>query len=166
MRTAFFFVSLALAQWASAQQAENIFVITTDGFRWQEVFQGADPDIINDPYCVSDIPLTRELFWDSTAEARRKKLMPFFWEVIGRQGQLYGNRAWRNEVNVKNPYKISYPGYNELLTGYADPVPVFNTPTYNKNVNVLEYLDAQPTYRNQVVMFSSLYIFPFLLNSR
>ena len=31
-----------------AQKTENIIIITTDGFRWQEVFKGLDPAIAND----------------------------------------------------------------------------------------------------------------------
>jgi hypothetical protein len=31
-----------------AQKTENIIIITTDGFRWQEVFKGMDPAIASD----------------------------------------------------------------------------------------------------------------------
>ena len=153
---------------ANSQQAraENIFIITTDGFRWQEVFNGADSTLVNDPDFVQDTALMKQIYWDRSAEERRKKLMPFFWNVISKRGQIYGNRAFGNKVDVKNIYKISYPGYNELLTGYADPFPVLNTPTYNRNQSVLEFFNNLPEYHNQVVAFSSWYIFPFLLNNK
>ncbi|MBL7748297.1 MAG: hypothetical protein JNM19_12750, partial [Chitinophagaceae bacterium] len=32
---------------AKLPTAENLFIITTDGFRWQEVFNGADSLLIN-----------------------------------------------------------------------------------------------------------------------
>src|SRR5580698_2434967 len=102
--------------------SDYVFIITTDGFRWQEVFTGADSILINDTKFVQDTALTKELYWDANAEMRRQKLMPFFWSTIARQGQLYGNRLFNNDMDVTNLYKISYPGYNEMLTGYPDPL--------------------------------------------
>lgn len=168
MKNLILLMALLAAGSAMAQQDNdpNIFIITTDGFRWQEVFNGADPALINDPAFVDDTALIRQLYWDSSVTERRKKLMPFFWNVIARQGQLYGNRKLDNKVNVGNIYKISYPGYNELLTGYPDLKPVLNTPTLNSNISVLEYLNQQPAYKDKVVAFTSWYIFPFLLNSQ
>ena len=145
---------------------ENVFIITTDGFRWQEIFNGADSALINDPNYTFDTSLMKQLYWDQALEERRKKLMPFFWNIIVKQGQLYGNREFSNKVDVKNIYKISYPGYNELLTGFADPLPVLNTPTFNRNRTILEYFNNQENYRGKVAAFSSWYIFPFLLNTK
>jgi hypothetical protein len=54
----------------------------------------------------------------------------------------YGNRLWGNKVNVKNFYKISYPGYNEIFTGHTDAFSSPNLPVENPHVNVLEYLNA------------------------
>ena len=48
--------------------------------------------------------------------------MPFLWTTVAGQGQIYGNRLYQNKMNVANMYKISYPGYNEMLTGYPDPI--------------------------------------------
>ncbi|RYD80305.1 MAG: hypothetical protein EOP53_08265 [Sphingobacteriales bacterium] len=59
---------------------------------------------------------------------------------------------------------MSYPGYNEILTGYADPFVITNKPNQNKNENLLEFLNKQPTYQNSVVAFSSWNIFPYILN--
>lgn len=145
---------------------KNIFIITSDGLRWQEIFKGADPDIINNPSFVSDTSLLKDLYWAESEEERRKKLMPFFWNVIAKQGQLYGNRIMKNKVDVKNIYKISYPGYNELLTGFADPLPMLNYPLNNKNINILEYLNNMDEYAGKVVAFSSWNLFPYILNSK
>ena len=81
--------------------------------------------------------------------------MPFFWNVIAEQGQLYGNRNLQNKVNVKNIYKISYPGYNEILTGYADPILNPNLRLNNKNRNLLEFLNQQSRLEGKVVVFGS-----------
>ena len=141
-----------------------MFIITTDGFRWEEIFKGADSSLLGNTAFVKDTALTKQMFWDSTIALRRQKLMPFFWNVIAKEGLLFGNRLFDNKVNVKNFYKISYPGYNEIFTGFADPMPVFNRPVPNKNTNVLEYLNKQPAFKGKVVAFSSWSVMPFILN--
>ncbi len=151
---------------AQIQKADNVFIITTDGFRWQEIFNGADSLLINDPAFVKDTALTKQMYWDPSPAERRQKLLPFFWNVLSRQGQLYGNRTKDSKVNVKNLYKISYPGYNEMLTGYADPLPVLNAPQYNHNVSVLEYLNGLEKYKGKVAAFTSWNVFPFILNHK
>jgi len=106
----------------------------------------------------------RQLYMNADPSVRRQRLMPFFWNVIAEKGQLYGNRAFDNKVNVKNLYKISYPGYNEILTGYTDPRIIINLPRNNNNINILEFLNNQKEYHEKVVAFSSWNIFPYILN--
>jgi len=165
-----FFFSFTLISVASRCQSnaesQNIFIITTDGFRWQEVFTGADSSLIGNPAFVQDTSLIRQLYWDSTADLRRKKLMPFLWTTIAKEGQLYGNRQYQNQVDVSNIYKISYPGYNEMLTGYPDPVFIPNVPLRNRNTNILEYLNQKKEFAGKVASFSSWNIFSAILNSR
>src|SRR6478735_7589499 len=141
---------------ASAQstQSENIFIITMDGVRWQEIFTGADNALINNTRFTKDTSLAKQLFWDNSVEERRKKLMPFFWSVIEQRGQLFGNRKYHNYVNVANNHRFSYPGYNEMLTGYPKGISS-NKPVENKNTNILEFLNKQPVYNNKVVAFTS-----------
>src|SRR5215213_8153257 len=67
----------------------KLFIITLDGFRWQEVFKGADSVLLNDPEMNTDTAISKALYWDNALEERRKKLLPFFWRVIARQGELY-----------------------------------------------------------------------------
>jgi hypothetical protein len=145
-------------------KTKNIFIITTDGFRWQEVFTGADSALINNSKYTSDTFIAKQLYRDDSVEMRRKKLMPFFWSVIASKGQLYGNRFLSNKVNMKNLYKISYPGYNEILTGYADWHLIPNIAVNNKNTNILEYLNKQPAFNGKVVAFTSWNIFPYIIN--
>ena len=156
------FFQTAVAQ--TAKEPPNIFIITIDGFRWQEIFNGADPLIMSNPAYVKDTSLLQERFGGESAEIRRKNLLPFFWSTIARQGQLYGNRNYNNKADVKNFYKISYAGYNEIFTGYADPRFVPNTPRLNNNVNLPAYLNARAPYKNKCVAFSSWNIFPYILN--
>jgi hypothetical protein len=168
MRFAFLiFCCFSCASFSYSQispQAENIFIITTDGFRWQEVFTGADQRLLSDSKYVEDTSLARQLYWDNDVYKRRQKLMPFIWNVVAEQGQLYGNRLLGNKSNAANLYKISYPGYNEILSGGTDPRIMLNLPRINKNMTILEWLNKEADYHGKVVAFSSWYIFPYILN--
>lgn len=145
-------------------RTRHLIIITIDGFRWQEVFTGADPSLVANEEYVKDTALTRQLYWDSTAELRRRRLMPFFWNTIAAKGRLYGNRLYNNKVNVTNFYKISYPGYNEIFTGRKDAFISPNLAINNKNTNVLEYLNSTTAFHGKVAIFTSWSIFPYILN--
>src|ERR1700722_8627404 len=174
MKVALAFLLAVLCLSALAQQpppslpdhatTKKLFIITIDGFRWQEIFTGADPLLVGNPDYVRDTLLTRRLYWDSTAKERRKKLLPFFWNTVAVEGRIYGNRQLGNKVNVRNWYKISYPGYNEIFTGHTDAISSPNLAIPNKNVNVLEYLNHTAEYRGKVAVFTSWNVFPYILN--
>lgn len=153
--------SISLAQ--PKAQTRNIFIITTDGFRWQEIFRGADSSILHNPNQVKDTALMCEQYWDANVSERRKKLLPFFWNVLAKQGQLTGNRDFNNDMNVKNLYKISYPGYNEIFTGSPDRTLIPNLAIRNSNINILEWLNTQDAYKGKVVAYSSWDIMPYIL---
>ena len=145
---------------------QNLFIITIDGFRWQELFTGADSSIINNEQYTSDTATMKMMYWAPTSTDRRRKLMPFFWNVLARKGQVYGNRDYNNKVNVSNIYSLSYPGYNEMFTGQADINISSNDKKLNPNFNVLEYLNEQPLYKGNVVAFTSWDVFPYILNEK
>lgn len=37
-----------------SDSSHNLVIVTIDGFRWQEVFSGADPELIRDPVISGD----------------------------------------------------------------------------------------------------------------
>ena len=155
--------SVALAQPAT----KNVLLVTIDGLRWQEMFGGADEMMLNKEHGgVADnaLPGLRGEFWADTAEARRDKLMPFLWRTIAAQGQIFGNRALRSPVSVLNAARISYPGYNELLTGHADPLITSNTPIPNPNVTVLEWLHGRPGFAGRVAASAAWNVFVPIIN--
>lgn len=154
---------LSLASVAQ-QKANNIVIVTLDGFRWQELFSGADAYLINDRSFVSDTGELKRLFWAATAEERRRKLMPFFWTTIAKGGQLHGNRSYGSKCNVLNRYSFSYPGYNEIFTGFPDTAVNSNDKVLNKNENVLGFLNKQKEYKGKVAAFTGWDVFPFILN--
>lgn len=104
------------------------------------------------------------MYWAPSPQERRKKLMPFFWNVLVNKGQVYGNRFFRNKVNTSNFYSLSYPGYNEMFTGNTDIAVASNDKKINPNKNVLEYLNQETNYRGNVVAFTSWNVFPYILN--
>ncbi|HVZ26322.1 MAG TPA: alkaline phosphatase family protein, partial [Sediminibacterium sp.] len=157
---------ISLSRLTAQTHASNIIVITTDGFRWQELFRGADSLLIRDPAYVQDTSLMIEQFWGNDIYERRKKLMPFFWNIISKKGRLAGNRDYGNKVLVSNFFKISYPGYNEIMTGYPDPLLIPNLRINNRNENVLAFLNAQPPFTGKVVAFSSWSVMPNILNEK
>src|SRR6476660_3898595 len=149
---------------SSVPPVKNLFIITIDGFRWQEIFTGADSSLINDERYTPDTSTMKMMYWASTPQERRKKLMPFFWNVLANKGQVYGNRFFSNRVNTSNFYALSYPGYNEMFTGNTDITVASNDKKINPNKNVLEYLNRETNYRGNVVAFTSWNVFPFILN--
>src|SRR5258707_815297 len=97
---------LIIARSSNAQApVQNVFIITLDGTRWQEIFKGADDGLLRNTNYVKDTGLMLQQYWHSNTEERRRRLLPFFWNVIARQGQLMGNRDFDNNVNVANLYK-------------------------------------------------------------
>ncbi|HMG69140.1 MAG TPA: hypothetical protein VK588_15690, partial [Chitinophagaceae bacterium] len=150
----------------SIHPVKNLFIITIDGFRWQEIFEGADSTLINDEEFTPDAATMKMMYWAPGAEERRKKLMPFFWEVLSNSGQVYGNRNFKNKVNASNLYALSYPGYNEMFSGETDVAISSNDKKENPNRNVLEYLDQQRNFKGNVVAFTSWNVFPYILNKK
>jgi len=92
-------------------------------------------------------------------------LMPFFCNTIATQGQLYGNRKYGNKVDCTNKMWFSYPGYNEILCGFADDEQInSNKKIPNPNATVLEYFNRQANLKGKVAAFCSWDVFPFIIN--
>lgn len=149
---------------AQQHKTENLVIVTLDGMRWQEVFNGADEVLTNDSVFNRDRDGIKSKFWSDNVEERRKKLFPFLWNTVAQQGQLYGNRKWDNKIDNANPHWFSYPGYNEIFTGYPDTAVNSNDKILNKHENVLEFINKQQGYKGKVAAFSTWDVFPFILN--
>jgi hypothetical protein len=144
----------------------HVIWVMTDGLRTQEVFAGADPALMTPENHVTYISGVKPLFLRDTPAAARQALMPFFWSMIAGQGQVYGNRALGSEAEVTNGFNLSYPGYNETLTGLPDPRIDSNDFEYNPNVTVLEWLDHKPAFRGKVAAFAAWDRFGYILNHK
>lgn len=142
-------------------KTRNVFVITLDGYRWKELFQGADERILESGRYISDRTVIHR-FGVGSAEQKREALMPFFWNVIARQGQLYGNRLYNNKVNCSNNYLISYPGYSEMFVGFPGEVSS-NKNKVNPNPTVFEFISKYPDFADEVAAFATWDAFPYIL---
>ena len=146
-------------------KTENVVLITTDGLRWNEIFQGADEPMISKVYGnISNTNAIRKRFWRETPEARREALFPFIWGTLAKQGQVWGNRDKGSSVRVANGHHFSYPGYNEFLTGIPDPAINSNDKNLNSNTNVFEWLNTQPRFRGRVAAAVNWDVLPWILN--
>ena len=152
---------------AAELKTRHVVLVTIDGLRWQEVFHGADETLVNKTAGgVPDnllAPLHTE-FLTGTPEERRHQLMPFFWDVVAKQGQAMGNRDLSSPASVLNAEWVSYPGYNELLTGRPDPLITNNAAKPNPNVSVLEWLNGRPGFTGRVAASAAWRIFSAILN--
>ena len=120
------------------QTAENIIIISTDGYRWQELFKGMDSSIANNPkFNQGDSSYIFEKY-----------------------------RKFDNKVNNANPHWFSYPGYSEIMTGFADTAIDSNEHPPNPHVTVLEFLNRQPKFKNKVVAFGAWNAFDRILNQQ
>ncbi|MEI6264516.1 MAG: alkaline phosphatase family protein [Sphingobacteriia bacterium] len=167
MRSLFILLMVAFFVESKAQKAEHLIIITTDGFRWQEVFTGMDTSLANNKkYNEDDSNRIYKNYYSTNLKERRKKLMPFLWSTISEHGQIYGNRGNGNKVNVTNPYRISYPGYNEIFTGYGDTLINSNDFDANPNTTVLEFFQQQTSLKNKVAAFGAWDPFNQILNEK
>src|SRR5712692_9443739 len=129
----------------AGRAAENVILITLDGVRTEEIFGGLDLDVLRSTTRRGTaVEQTRayERYWAETPEARRERLMPFFWGTMAtKHGSIAGNRARGSSVRVTNRHRFSYPGYAEILVGQAhDEAIDSNDKRRNPFPTVLEFL--------------------------
>ncbi|MFV8370011.1 phosphoglyceromutase [Flavobacterium sp. LB2R40] len=153
------------AQPKAETQKTKIVLITLDGLRWQELFTGADANLIENKDFVHDAAELKTKFWRNTPSERRTALMPFLWNKVTQMGQLHGNRNEDSNVNLTNSMWFSYPGYNEILTGSADDKRISSNDKFNNpNITILEKINNMAQYKGKVAAFGSWDVFPYIIN--
>jgi len=143
---------------AQAQlKTRNVVLIVSDGLRWQEVFTGADPDLLNEKHGgIWETPeQLRRKFWSDDPSERRKMLFPFLWGVVAKQGQIFGNQNKGSIARVTNGLAFSYPGYNEMLTGHPDSRINSNEFGPNPNTTVFEWMNHFPEFHGKVAVYAT-----------
>ena len=148
-----------------APSTQNVILVVIDGVRWQEVFRGGDCALMNKADGgVEDTLALRARFCRGTADSARRALMPFLWDSIARRGILLGDRDAGSDAHISNPYKFSYPGYNEILTGAPDPRIDKNDYGPNPNVTLFEWLAGRPGFAGKVRAWGTWDAFDAIFN--
>ena len=137
-----------------------VILVMTDGVRWQEIFDGADPSLLGS--APADV---RDAFVRPLPADRRSALMPFLWGTIASRGQIFGDAQSGSESRLTNGFGFSYPGYSETFTGHPDPRIDSNDHVSNENRTVFEWLNTQPTLRGRVAAFATWKAFGRILNT-
>lgn len=161
---------ILLASSAAAQsprQTQNVIVVTLDGFRWQELFDGGDESLMDSgPGGVRDVAELKRRYLRDTVDARREALLPFFWKTVARQGQVLGSPAKMSSAQVTNGLKFSYPGYSEIFCGLADARIDSNAKKPNPNLSVLEFLHGRPGFEDRVEAVCTWDVFASIFRSQ
>lgn len=152
---------------ATTARQRNVILVIADGVRWQEVYRGADADMMT---TANGVTRNREdllrRFDADTTGARRAKLMPFLWSHVASTGQLHGNRDMGSLASVTNRHRFSYPGFSELLCGFADDERVnSNKKIPNPNASVFEWLAKDPEFSGRVAAFAAWDVVPFIFDA-
>ena len=149
------------------RRTENVIVVTLDGFRWQEMFGGADLSLMNkESGGVRDVNGLILRYSRLSPASQRETLLPFFWGTIAKKGQIFGNPAKKAAAALTNGLKFSYPGYNEIFCGFSDERITSNDKKDNPNLSVLEFLNDKPAFRGRVEAVCTWDVFPFIFRSR
>lgn len=167
--TAFTLLALAftLPINASPLKTRNVVLIVSDGLRWQEIFSGADPELVNNEKASGSWMSVAELkkrYWNDDPLERRKLLFPFIWNTLAKQGQLYGNQLLGSRAEVTNGLWFSYPGYNEMASGAPDTKINSNEFGPNPNSTVFEWLNNQPEFKSKVEILGTWQTFHDIFN--
>lgn len=168
---AFALLSISFPTAASQERqgrVSNVLVVTMDGMRWQEVFGGMAAELLTPKEGGVSEGSKRKVeqrFGAATPELRREKLMPYLWTVIAKVGQVFGDPSKGSDARVTNGLRFSYPGYNEILSGFPDARIDSNDRKPNPNVTVLEWLNGRPGYNGKIAAFASWELLPWIVNT-
>jgi Metalloenzyme superfamily len=151
---------------ALAGKTQTVVLIVSDGLRWQEVFTGADPTLLNEKDGGSWLEEAdlKKRYWREDVDARRAALFPFLWGTVAKQGQIYGNQLKGSVAHVTNGKAFSYPGYNEMSTGYPNDAIDSNEYGPNPNATVFEWLNKFDEYRGKVAIFGTWNVYENIFN--
>lgn len=159
------FLFICTGAFAQQHKTENVILVTFDGYRWQDLFTGADKTLINDPGQVNDTAKLKSQYWAETPQERRMRLMPFFWGAIAKHGILIGNRTIGSRMSLTNLYKFSFPGYNEIFSGHKDIRINSNDYGDNPNTNIFDFLAADPAFNHKIAAIANWDAFPKIINT-
>ncbi len=167
--SAFALARAGRGQGGSRRRTRFLILVTADGMRWQELFTGIDAQLMNDKDAgMGSAGVLRDRLWRPNPEERRTALMPFFWGTLAPQGVVLGNVTKGSSIRVTNPFRNSYPGYSELLTGRTqNDVIRGNNPVQNPTPSVFQFLKTRRNLpAEQAAIFASWDMFHYIAETR
>jgi hypothetical protein len=152
---------------APQRETKNLILVTADGLRWQDLFGGIDPLLMKEKdagMTETGAPELRERLWKLQPEERRRALLPFLWGTLAPAGIVLGNVSKGSSVQVTNRYRVSYPGYSEILTGRAqDDAIRGNDPVQNPIPSFPQFVKKRwKLPKEKVAVFGSWDLFHFI----
>jgi hypothetical protein len=149
-----------------AGKTQNVVLIVSDGLRWQEIFTGADAGLLKEKAGGSWLAEAdlRKRYWREDADARRALLFPFLWGTVAKQGQIFGNQSKGSIAHVTNGKAFSYPGYNEMTTGYPNDAIDSNEFGPNPNATVFEWLNKLDEFHGKVAVYGTWNVYDNIFN--
>ena len=153
---------------APRRATQTVVLIVSDGLRWQEIFTGAEEDLLQADRGGNWLgePELRKRYWREQPEERRALLFPFLWGTVATKGQIFGNQAKGSVAHVTNGKAFSYPGYNEMTTGYPNDAIDSNQFGPNPNATVCEWLNNLPEFRGHVAVYGTWKVHDDIFNKQ
>ncbi|GLX76783.1 hypothetical protein tinsulaeT_01230 [Thalassotalea insulae] len=155
---------LCAAALPSIANERNLILVTIDGLRWQEVFNGKQQALIEDKILTKHVTPLIQTLTKQNSEQAKHTLMPFIWDTVAQQGTLIGDRNKGSKMSVSNNWHFSYPGYSEIFTGVANDSLNSNNKVPNPEVSFVEWLYQQQGY-SKAAAFGSWDVFPYIFNT-
>jgi len=81
--------ALGSASAGQPRKTKNLILVTADGLRWQDLFTGIDPGLMNRKdagMMENGAPQLRDRLWKARPEDRRMALLPYFWGALAPLG--------------------------------------------------------------------------------
>lgn len=125
----------------SAVSGSRVILLTLDGVRPTEFFRGMDADVVAYPDSsgIGDSARVWREYWRDDPPARRRAVMPFFWDSLAPKATVVGDPAIGGHATITNIEGFSAPGYLEILTGTAQPTVTSNDMVRYPFETILQY---------------------------
>jgi len=85
---------------------------------------------------------------------------------VAKQGQIFGNQALGSIARVSNGKAFSYPGYNEMSTGFPNDAIDSNEFGPNPTPSVFEWLNKFDEFQGRVAIYGTWNVFENIFNQR
>lgn len=154
-----------LLQTASAQKTKNVIVVTFDGYRWQELFQGPQQSLLEREKFTKNKETLTQKYVGNSLEESRKKLTPFLWGEVAAKGLIIGNKKAGSKMTITNGHKFSYPGYSEIFCGWGDKKINSNDYPNNPHQTIFDFLEQQPDFAKKTAAVGTWDAFTRIINT-